>query len=256
MSYGNVKIEKKGNIAILTIDHPPVNAWNLATTIDFEKAVQDVEKDGDVRVVILTGAGEKCFSAGFDLSDAANGPKIGSIGCEVWRKLDRFEKPVIAAINGFALGGGLELALCCHFRIMVEAPKATIGLTELNLGILPGLGGTQRLMNVIGKAKALDMILFSKKVGAREALEFGLINQISTPETLMDDAMAFAEKLAARPPIAVGAVLKAMSAGQYEGVDRGLAVELEGSEKVSASKDSTEGFSAFLEKRAPNFTGE
>jgi enoyl-CoA hydratase/carnithine racemase len=256
MSYENIKVEKKGNIAILTIDHPPANAWNLATVTEFQKAVDDVENDGDVRVVILTGAGEKCFSAGFDVSDAANGPKIGPIGCEVWRRLDRFEKPVIAAINGFALGGGLELALCCHFRIMVEAPKAMIGLTELNLGIIPGWGGTQRLMNVIGKAKALDMILFSKKLNAKEALEVGLINQISTPETLMDDTMAFAEELAARPPIAVGAVLKAMSAGQYEGVDQGLAVELEGTAKVSASKDSVEGFAAFLEKRAPNFTGE
>ncbi len=256
MSYENIKIEKKGKIAILTIDHPPANAWNLATTTDFEKAVDDVEKDKDVRVVILTGAGEKCFSAGFDVSDAANGHLTGPKGCEIWRKLDRFEKPVIAAINGFALGGGLELALCCHFRIMVDAPKAMLGLTELNLGIIPGWGGTQRLMNVIGKAKALDMILFSKKIGAKEALALGLINEISTPETLIDDALAFAEKLAARPPIAVGAVLKAMSAGQYEGVDVGLAVEQEGSAKVSGSKDSIEGFTAFLEKRAPNFTGE
>ncbi|MFH2129605.1 MAG: enoyl-CoA hydratase-related protein [bacterium] len=256
MSYENIKVEKKGNIAILTIDHPPANAWNLATTTDFEKAIADVEKDKGVRVVILTGAGEKCFSAGFDVSDAANGHLTGPKGCEIWRKIDRFEKPVIAAINGFALGGGLELALCCHFRIMVEAPKTLIGLTELNLGIIPGWGGTQRLMNVIGKARALDMILFSKRVGAKEALELGLINQISTPETLMADAMAFAEKLAARPPIAVAAVLKAMSAGQYEGIDRGLAVEQEGSARVTASKDSVEGFTAFLEKRAPNFTGE
>ena len=256
MSYENIKIEKKGNIAILTIDHPPANAWNLATTTDFEKAVDDMESDKEVRVVILTGAGEKCFSAGFDVSDAANGHLTGPKGCEIWRRLDRFEKPVIAAINGFALGGGLELALCCHFRIMVEAPKAMIGLTELNLGIIPGWGGTQRLMNVIGKAKALDMILFSKKIGAKEALEFGLINQISTPETLMDDAMALAETLASRPPIAVGAVLKAMSAGQYEGIDKGLEVEQEGSARVSGSRDSIEGFTAFLEKRAPNFTGE
>lgn len=256
MSYENIKVEKKGNIAILTIDHPPANAWNMATMLDFEKAVADVENDKEVRVVILTGAGEKCFSAGFDVSDAANSGVTGPKGCDIWRRIDRFEKPVIAAINGFALGGGLELALCCHFRIMVEAPKASVGLTELNLGIIPGWGGTQRLMNVIGKAKAMDMILFSKKVGAKEALEMGLINQVSTPETLMDDAMALAETLAARPPIAVGAVLKAMSAGQYEGIDRGLEVEIEGSGKVIASKDSVEGFTAFLEKRAPNFTGE
>lgn len=256
MSYENIKIEKKGNIAIVTIDHPPANAWNLATTEDFEKAVNDVEADKDIRVVILTGAGEKCFSAGFDVSDAANSHITGPKGCEIWRRIDRFEKPVIAAINGFALGGGLELAMCCQFRIMAEGPKITVGLTELNLGIIPGWGGTQRLMNIVGKAKAMDMILFSKKIGAREALEMGLVNQISTPEKLMDDAMELAETLASRPPIAVGAVLKAMSTGQYEGVDRGLEVEQEGSAKVMASKDSVEGFTAFMEKRAPNFTGE
>ena len=256
MSYENIKVEKKDHIAILTIDHPPANAWNLATMNDFEKAVNDVENDKDIRVVILTGAGEKCFSAGFDVSDSANIGEIGPKGCDLWRRIDRFEKPVIAAINGFALGGGLELALCCQFRIMVDAPKATIGLTELNLGIIPGWGGTQRLMQVVGKAKAMDMILFSKKVDAKQALEIGLINQVSTPETLMDDALAFAQTLANRPPIAVGAVLKAMSAGQYEGIDKGLEIEQEGSAKVAASKDAIEGFTAFLEKREPNFSGE
>ncbi|MBU3917711.1 enoyl-CoA hydratase/isomerase family protein [bacterium] len=256
MSFENIKVEKKGHITILTIDHPPANAWNLATMNDFEQAINDVENDKETRVVILTGAGEKCFSAGFDISDAANGQIIGAKGQELWKRIDRFSKPVIAAINGFALGGGLELALCCHFRIMAEGPKITIGLTELNLGIIPGWGGTQRLMNVVGKAKALDMILFSKKIGAQEALDIGLINQASTRETLMDDALGFAQKLADRAPIAVGCVLRAMSAGQYEGIDRGLEVESEGSKTVSASKDSVEGFTAFFEKREAKFTGE
>ncbi len=256
MSYENIKLEKKGQITIMTIDHPPANAWNLATINDFAKAVDEVENDKDTRVIILTGAGEKCFSAGFDVSDAANAAEIGAKGIELWTRLDRFSKPVIAAINGFALGGGLELALCCHFRIMAEGPKITMGLTELNLGIIPGWGGTQRLMNVVGKAKALDMILFSKKIGALEALEAGLVTKVSTPEKLMDDALEFAQTLADRPPIAVGCVLKAMSAGEYEGIDQGLKVEAEGSAIVSQSKDSVEGFTAFLEKRAPNFTGE
>jgi enoyl-CoA hydratase/carnithine racemase len=256
MSEEPIKIEKKGSIAIVTIDHPPVNAWNLATITAFDKAITALESDKAVRVLILTGAGEKCFSAGFDVSDAGNGHLIGPIGCELWRRIDRFEKPVIAAINGFALGGGLELALCCHFRIMVNAPKATVGLTEINLGIIPGWGGTQRLMRVVGKATALDMILFSQKVDAQKALEIGLINQISTPETLMTDAMALAEKLAARPPLAIRAVLKAMAAGQYEGIDQGLAIEQEGSALVAQSKDAIEGFTAFLEKREPRFIGE
>ena len=256
MELENIKIEKKDHIALITIDHPPANAWNLATMLDFEKAVDDVENDKDVRVVILTGAGEKCFSAGFDISDAANGHKTSPKGCELWRRIDHFPKPVIAAINGFALGGGLELALCCQFRIMADAPKVMLGLTELNLGIIPGWGGTQRLPLVVGKAKALDMMLFSKKVGAREALEIGLVNQISTPENLMADVFAFAGKLAERPPIAVSCVLNAVSAGSYEGVDEGLRVENEGSKIVGSSKDCIEGFTAFLEKREPAFKGE
>lgn len=256
MGYENIDIEKKDHIGIITINHPPVNTWNLATIEEFEDAVNDMESDKSVRVVIITGAGEKCFSAGFDISDAGNTAKIAPIGRNTWRKLDRFTKPVVAAINGFALGGGLELALSCHFRIMVDAPKAKVGLTELNLGIIPGWGGTQRLTMVVGKAKALDMILFSKKIGALEALDMGLINRISTPEKLMEDTLEFAQKLALRPPVAVSYVLKAISAGIYEGVDEGLEIEVEGTDAVGGTKDAVEGFTAFLEKRDPVFTGE
>jgi enoyl-CoA hydratase/carnithine racemase len=256
MELENIKLEKKDHVALITIDHPPANAWNLATMLDFEKVIDDVETDKNVRVVILTGAGEKCFSAGFDISDAANGHQTSPKGCALWRRIDRFPKPVIAAINGFALGGGLELALCCQFRIMSDGPKVKLGLTELNLGIIPGWGGTQRLPLVVGKAKALDMMLFSKKINAQEALDIGLVNQISTPENLMADVFAFAGKLAQRPPIAVGCVLKAIATGSYEGIDEGLRVENEGSKTVGASKDCIEGFTAFLEKRDPVFTGE
>ena len=256
MSYENLIIEKRGHISIITLSHPPVNAWNLGLMEDFDKAVDEVENDKDVRVLIITGGGEKCFSAGFDVSDAANSHIISPQGRKIWTRLDRFSKPVIAAINGFAMGGGLELALSCHFRIMVDDPKATVGLTELNLGIIPGWGGTQRLMRIVGKAKALDMILFSKRIDANEALSMGLISQISTKEKLMDDAMAFADVLAKRPPLAVGAVLDAISAFDYNGLEAGLKVEEEGSAVVGQSKDCVEGFSAFLEKREPVFTGE
>jgi enoyl-CoA hydratase/carnithine racemase len=256
MELENINLEKKGHIAVITINHPPANAWDLATMLEFEKAVDDVEADKEVRVIVLTGAGEKCFSAGFDVSDAANRHTTSPKGRELWRRIDRFPKPVIAAINGFALGGGLELAMCCQFRSMADGPKVLLGLTELNLGIIPGWGGTQRLPLIVGKAKALDMILFSKKIGAREALEIGLVNRISPPENLMDEVFAFAEKLARRPPIAVGCVLKAIAAGAYEGLDQGLAVETEGSAVVGRSKDCIEGFTAFLEKRAPVFTGQ
>jgi enoyl-CoA hydratase/carnithine racemase len=256
MAYDNLLLERKGHISVITLNHPPVNAWNLGLMEDFEKAVDEIENDRDVRVLILTGAGEKCFSAGFDVSDAANSHITSPKGREIWTRLDRFAKPVIAAINGFAMGGGLELALSCHFRIMVDDPKATIGLTELNLGIIPGWGGTQRLTRVVGKARALDMILFSKRIDANEALSIGLINQISTKDKLMEDAIAFAEVLAKRPPLAVGAVLKAISTLDYSGLEEGLKVEEEGSAIVGKSKDCAEGFSAFLGKREPVFKGE
>ena len=256
MFYDNLILERRGHIAIITLNHPPVNAWNLGLMTDFEKALNEIEDDKNVRVLILTGAGEKCFSAGFDISDAANSHITSPKGRELWTRLDQFAKPVIAAINGFAMGGGLELALSCHFRIMVDEPKATIGLTELNLGIIPGWGGTQRLTRIVGKARALDMILFSKRIDAREALSIGLINQVSTKEKLMDDAIAFAEVMTKRPPLAVTAVLKAISTFDYNGLESGLKVEEEGSAIVGKSKDCVEGFTAFLEKRDPVFTGE
>jgi enoyl-CoA hydratase/carnithine racemase len=256
MQLDNIILTKQQYMATITINHPPVNAWNWATMQDFEQALDAVENDSDVRVVIITGAGEKCFSAGFDVSDAGNASQTSPKARKLWRRIDRFPKPVIAAINGYALGGGLELAMCCQFRIMVNTPEAMVGLTELNLGIIPGWGGTQRLPLLVGKAKALGMILFSQKMSATEALEAGLVNQVSAPGRLMDDVTAFAEKLATRPPLAVSRVLRAIAAGTYEGLDAGLKVEEEGSKIVGQSEDCKEGFSAFLEKRSPIFKGK
>ncbi|MFW6333706.1 MAG: enoyl-CoA hydratase/isomerase family protein [Desulfosalsimonas sp.] len=249
-------LEVKDHIATITFNRDPANAWSLAALEDFEKKLDQVENDKEVRAVILTGTGEKCFSAGFDVKDAGNSDKTGPKGQELWTRIDRSEKPFIAAINGHAFGGGLELALCCHFRIMADSPKAQIGLTELNLGIIPGWGGTQRLMREVGRAKALDMILFSKRLSPAEALEAGLVHQIVPPEKLMDEVNSFAQKLSERPPIAVGCVLRAMAAGIYEGIETGLKVEREGSQKAGSSKDAVEGFTAFLEKRQPVFKGE
>ena len=192
MSFKHILLEQRGNIGILTIDHPPANAWNLAAMEEFEQRLDHLENDRQTRVVILTGAGEKIFSSGFDVSDAANAPKISPLGRELWRRVDRFPKPVIAALNGHAFGGGLELALACHFRIMVDDPKAYVGLTELNLGIIPGWGGTQRLPRLVGRAKALEMILFSQRIGPQEALEIGLVNRLSSPGKLMEDALELA----------------------------------------------------------------
>lgn len=256
MELDNIIVEKRGHVGIATINHPPANTWNLATTEDFKKAIDSLESDWDVRVVIITGQGEKCFSAGFDVSDAANGEKFSPMARALWKQIDQMEKPTIAALNGHAIGGGLELALCCHFRIMTDNPKAKLGLTELNVGIIPGWGGTQRLARIVGKARAIDMIMFSKLVTADQAMEIGLVNQVAPADKLLDTVVHFANQLAERPPIAVKWVLKSITAGECEGLDRGLEVEAEGSNTCRHTKDRNEGFKAFLEKRKPVFIGE
>ena len=254
MRFQNISIETRDRISILTINRPPTNSINLATMEEIDSALNDLEQDRQVRVLILTGAGEKGFSAGFDVSDAANADRIGPMGQEVWTRIDLFPKPVIAAINGYAFGGGCELAMACTFRLMMEG--ARIGLTELNLGIIPGWGGTQRMPRLVGRAKALDLILFSKRMTAPEALQIGLVDRVFPQAEFMKEVMAFADILAKRPPIAVSAVLKAVHAGLDRGLAEGTKVELEGSRAVTKSKDAREGFTAFFEKREPNFTGE
>jgi enoyl-CoA hydratase/carnithine racemase len=255
-AYQHIHYEVNDHIAVITIDHPPANTWNLATLAEFEEVIGLVENDPDIRVVILTGAGDKCFSAGFDVTDVANSPIISPRARALWRRIDRFSKLVIAAINGHAMGGGLELALSCHFRIMIDSPKAMMGLTELNLGIIPGWGGTQRLSRIVGRSRALEMILLSEKLSAAQALEVGLVNRLSAPDKLMSDTLDFAKVLADRPPIAVRCVLEAISAGMYEGMDAGLGVEARGSATVRSSEDCKEGYAAFLEKRKPVFSGK
>jgi enoyl-CoA hydratase/carnithine racemase len=255
MAYENLSLEKKDNIAILTLNRPPANAVNLGLREDFSKALDEMENDKSVRVVIITGTGEKAFSAGFDVSDTENVLK-GPDGAALWTRVDKFPKPVIAAINGFALGGGCELALACHFRIMSTAEKAKIGLTELNLGLIPGWGGTQRMTRLLGRKKALDLIMFAKRLIAQEALEIGLVDKICEPGNLMNDAMELARELAGKPPLAVRALLRAINAGQDKGFEEGLKVERQGVEEVFQSKDVQEGISAFLEKRKPEFKGE
>lgn len=255
-SYVNLEFDVKDHIAIITINHPPANTWNLATFEEFEDAINRVESDNDIRVLIITGAGKKCFSAGFDINDTANVHLTSPLGRRLWQRIDRFPKPVVAAINGHALGGGLELALSCHFRIIVDKPNVLLGLTELNLGIIPGWGGTQRLPRIVGRKKALDMILFSKTISPDEALRIGLVDQQSDSASLMDDTLAFSKKLAERPPVAVRCVLNAFSAGLYESLTAGLEMEARGSAIVRETEDRNEGFAAFLEKRKPQFSGK
>jgi len=255
MDYQNIIVSTKDFVTTITLNRPPMNSVNLGIREELFHAVTELKNSKETRAVIITGAGEKGFSAGMDVSDIANITK-GPNGNEIMNAISRSTKPFIAAINGHALGGGCETALACHFRFMTDNPKAFIGLPEVNLGITPGWGGIQRLPRVLGKSKALDIILFSKRLAPADALAIGLIDKVIPAVELMKEATAFALALAKRPPLAVAAVLDGMSVGMDKGFDEGLQLDQEWSNKLAASKDAVEGITAFLQKREPVITGE
>ncbi|MBN2078078.1 MAG: enoyl-CoA hydratase/isomerase family protein [Spirochaetes bacterium] len=255
MGYTAIALETREFVTRITLNRPPANSINLAMREDLDRAFSEMETDRDTRVVLITGAGEKGFSAGMDVSDVGN-LYNGPDAIELFNRIDRYPRPVIAAINGYCLGGGCELALACHFRLMADAPGAKIGCPELNLGITPGWGGIQRMARLLGKPKALDLILFSRRLTAPEALAAGLVDRVFPAEEFMDRAMEFALALAKRPPVAVTAVLRGMTAGIEGGIEEGLRVDREWSPKVAATADAREGFIAFAQKREPVFTGE
>ena len=255
MEYKNIIVSTKEYVTTIVLNRPPMNSVNLGIREELFHAVTELNNSKETRAVIITGAGEKGFCAGMDVSDVANITK-GPNGNEIMNAISRSTKPFIAAINGHALGGGCEMALACHFRFMTDNPKALIGLPEVNLGITPGWGGIQRLPRVLGKSKALDIILFSKRMAPADALAIGLIDKVIPAVDLMKEVTAFAAALAKRPPLAVAAVLDGMSVGMDKGFDEGLRLDQEWSNKLAASKDAVEGITAFLQKREPVFTGE
>jgi len=256
MAYETIIVEKEGNIGIITLNRPPANSVNFALLKDLDRALDQFEEDKEVRALIITGAGEKGFSAGFDVTEAARAAEIGNTGRAVFSRIERYPKPVVAAINGYALGGGCELTMACHFRVMVSTEKAKIGCPEVNLGIIPGWGGTQRLPRLIGKTRAMDMLVFGKRINAPEALNIGLINTASQPGELMNDAKDLAHRLAKQAPLAVKAILESVTLGLETTLEEGLKVEGKNLNMVSSSKDAIEGITAFLEKREAQFKGE
>lgn len=256
MAYETIIVEKEGNIGIITLNRPPANSVNFALLKDLDRALDQFEEDKEVRVLIITGAGEKGFSAGFDVTEAARAAEIGNTGRAVFSRIERYPKPVVAAINGYALGGGCELTMACHFRVMVSTEKAKIGCPEVNLGIIPGWGGTQRMPRLIGKTRAMDMLVFGKRINAPEALNIGLINTASQPGELMNDAKDLAHRLAKQAPLAVKAILESVTLGLETTLEEGLKVEGKNLNMVSSSKDAIEGITAFLEKREAQFKGE
>lgn len=254
MGGNTVLIEINNFVATLTLNRPPTNSINMSMRVELDELLNQCENNNDVRVVIITGAGDKGFSAGMDVSDVAN-LHNGPDAIELFNKIDRYKKPVIAAINGYALGGGCELALACHFRFMMDAPKAVIGCPEINLGITPGWGGIQRMARLLGRSKALELILLGKRLTAKEALEIGLIDKIFSAETFHQETMEFANQLAKKAPLAVQSILKGMITGIEKGIEEGLKVDRECSEMLAKTEDAAEGFMAFAQKREPVFKG-
>jgi enoyl-CoA hydratase len=261
MAYENVILEREGEIAILTVNRPKVlNALNGATLDDIEAAVDEVRMDEEVRVLIVTGAGDKAFVAGADINQisqlpsASAGVAMSRRGQEVFFKLERLDKPVIAAINGFALGGGCEVAMACDIRI--AADTARFGQPEINLGIIPGYAGTQRLPRLVGKGAAKLMIYTGEMVKAEEALRIGLVDKVVAASELLDEAKALAKKLLAKSPIALAVAKRSIDLGMEVDLDRGSAIEAMNFGIACSTEDKNEGTSAFLEKRKPVFKGK
>ena len=248
-----VKYEREGAVAILTIERPEaLNALNSQVLSDLDEAITKVENDDEVFAVILTGAG-RSFVAGADIGEMVNftardGKKFGVHGGGVFLRLENMSKPVIAAINGFALGGGCELAMSCDIRLASE--KAKFGQPEVGLGITPGFGGTQRLPRIVGVSKAMELILTGKTIGAAEAKAIGLVSEVYPPEELMGKAMEMANAICANAPIAVAESKRCIRMGMQTDIATGSAFEAEAFGVTCGTEDKNEGMGAFLEKRA------
>lgn len=216
----------------------------------------ELGRDDAVRSVIITGAGDRIFCAGADLGSAFSGGGVGdfiAFGNQVLRRIERFPKPVIAALNGHALGGGCEIAMACHLRILKET--ARMGQTESNLGIIPGYGGTQRLPRLIGRTKALEFMILGTQIPAAECLALGLVNRLAREGETLDEARAMARLIARRPPVATRLIIQAVDDGLETDIDHGLEAETRAFLEVIGSEDATEGIQAFLQKREPEFKG-
>jgi len=247
-----VKYEQKDQVAVLTIDRPEaLNALNTQVLCDLDEAIAKVEQADDVRVVILTGAG-RSFVAGADIGEmkgfsAIDGKKFGVHGGSIFLRLENLSKPVIAAVNGFALGGGCELAMACDIRLASE--KAKFGQPETGLGITPGFGGTQRLPRIVGVSKAMELILTAKTIKADEAKAIGLVSEVYPAEELMDKAMELAQAICANAPIAVAESKRCIRMGMQTDISTGAAFEAEAFGVTCGTEDKNEGMGAFLEKR-------
>ncbi|QNM85393.1 enoyl-CoA hydratase/isomerase family protein [Polaribacter pectinis] len=257
MNFENILVEKQNGLARVIINRPKkLNALNKATIEELHEVFESLEDDEDVRVIILTGSGEKAFVAGADISEFAHfsieeGATLARAGQEMlFDYVENLATPVIAAVNGFALGGGLELAMSCHFRIASD--NAKMGLPEVSLGVIPGYGGTQRLPQLVGKGKAMELIMTAGMISAQEAKECGLVNHVVSQEELLPLAEKIAGRIMRNSSVAISAAIRAVNANFEDGVN-GFDIEIDEFGECFGTEDFKEGTTAFLEKRKPNF---
>ncbi len=258
-NYETITVEKRGKVAILTINRPDkLNALNSSVHSEGVAALGELRADDSVRVLVITGSGERSFVAGADISEFAGQTPVTQRDLfhqpSLFNTIDNFPKPVIAMINGFCLGGGNELALACDLRIC--SPNAKFSQPEINLGIIPGGGGTQRLTNLIGEGRAMEMILSGDMIDAETALQFGLVNHIHPAAELEERTLEIAAKIAEKAPIALQLCKEAVKFASRSNLDEGLRREVDLFAICFSTEDKTEGVAAFLEKRKPNFQGK
>ncbi len=260
MNFNNIIVEKGDALGQITINRPKkLNALNKETITELNLGFKLLDDDAEVKVIILTGSGDKAFVAGADISEFANfsvdeGGVLAKKGQEtLFDFVENLSTPVIAAVNGFALGGGLELAMACHFRIASD--NAKMGLPEVSLGVIPGYGGTQRLPQLVGKGKAMELIMTAAMISADEAKNYGLVNYVTPQEELLPLAEKLARKIMRNSSVAISGAIKAVNANFKDGIN-GFNVEIDEFGACFGTEDFKEGTTAFLEKRKPNFLGK
>ena len=260
MDFKLIIYEKSDGVATITLNRPEaLNAFSKDVVEEVLLALEDIKNDENVRVVILTGAGEKAFSAGADIKamigmNALKARELSLMGEKLCLALENLEKPVVAALNGYALGGGLEVAMSCDLRVASETAK--MGQTEINIGLIPGWGGTQRLTRLVGKTKAKELVLTGKTVDAKTAEQLGIVNMVVPADKFREAVRQFALDLAAKAPVAVKVAKALINKGEDIGLESALALEREGFGVVASTEDLQEGVKAFMEKRKPLFKGK
>lgn len=260
MTFQNITIEAKEGIGILTINRPKaLNALNIETLNEMVRGIKNLEEDGSVKVIIITGAGDKAFIAGADIAamsqmGKSDAERFVHIGHDTMRTIEECEKPVVAMVNGYALGGGTEAALACDFVYASE--NAKFGLPEVSLGIFPGFGGTQRLPRYIGEQRAKELIFTGRVISAGEAYKWGIVNRVCPPDKLVGETMALAGEIMKKGQVAISLAKKAINQGIYQPLSEGLKIERDTFVRCFITEDRKEGMAAFLEKRRPDFQGK